>query len=198
MIRLFVALELPLGVRERLAGLAWPIAGARWVEQENLHLTLRFIGEVDEVLAGDIDEGLARIRFDRFVMELAGAGQFGSSRGSQTLWVGTGADTHWHRLQAKIERTIVGAGVAPERRKFHPHVTLARLRRGTGAKIDEFVAAHTGLALGPIRVENFALMSSHLGRNGADYTTEVRYPLQGGAPAGAGSGGADPTGEMLS
>ncbi len=183
MIRLFVALELQQFVRQRLAGLTWPMAGARWVASENLHLTLRFIGDVDEAQADDIDDGLRRIRFDRFVLALEGAGQFGSSRGAQTLWAGVGgAEMELARLQAKIERAVVGAGVAPERRKFHPHVTLARLRRAKIAKASEFVAAHAGLALGPIPVESFALMSSHLGRGGADYTTEVRYQLQGGVP----------------
>ena len=188
MIRLFVALELPLEVRERLAALAWPIAGAHWVGQENLHLTLRFIGDVDEGQAADIDDGLARIHGDGFALTLEGAGQFGSGRGAHILWAGVGGGTSWHRLQAKIERAVVGAGMAPERRKFHPHVTLARLRRAKVAKIDDFVAGHGGLALGPIPMESFALMSSHLGRHGAEYTTEVRYPLNGGALAGAAIG----------
>lgn len=184
MIRVFVALELPEAIRERLAGLVWPIAGARWVAMENLHLTLRFIGEVDEVRAADIDAGLARIEFDAFSFDLAGAGHFGSGNGARALWAGVAACPPLLQLQAKIERAVVQAGEEPERRKFHAHVTLARLRGGHGARVEQFVAEHGGLAMGPIAAPSFALISSSLGRSGADYTTEVRYPLRGGGDGG--------------
>ncbi len=180
MVRLFVAVELPAAIRQRLAGLVWPIAGARWVAMENLHLTLRFIGEVDEGCAADIDGELARIEFDAFSFDLAGAGHFGSGNGARALWAGVAACQALLGLQAKIERAVVRAGAAPERRKFHPHVTLARLRRGGGARVEQFVVEHGGLAMGPIEVASFALISSRLGRGGADYTAEVRYPLNGG------------------
>ncbi len=185
MIRLFVALELPAAVRERLAGLAWPMAGARWLAVENMHLTLRFVGEVNEDKAADIDEALSRVDMDAFNFQLQGAGQFGSRNGARALWAGVAPCPALRRLQAKIERAVVRAGEPAERRKFHPHVTLARLRRGRGARIEQFVAAHGGLASGPIAAVSFALMSSSLGRSGADYTVEVRYPLRGGDAAAA-------------
>ncbi|MDA1133118.1 MAG: RNA 2',3'-cyclic phosphodiesterase, partial [Proteobacteria bacterium] len=126
MIRLFVALGLPAGVRERLALVRAPLPGARWVPPENMHVTLRFIGEVEPPLATEIDTLLSRITAPSFDISLAGLGTFGSRGRVRALWAGVEQTVPLAHLQAKIETACRRAGLPPEGRKFHPHVTLAR------------------------------------------------------------------------
>ena len=127
--RLFVALDLPWGLRDALFHLAGGIPGARWIPPENYHLTLRFIGEVPPTCAEEIDLALTTLRARKLSLTIAGVGCF-SKAGRQTqLWAGVERSEALDRLQAKIENALQRAGLEPERRRFTPHVTLARLRR---------------------------------------------------------------------
>lgn len=177
MIRLFVALTLPDAVRERLALVRAPLPGARWVPPENMHLTLRFIGEVEPAAAAEIDAGLSRISADAFTIEFARLGTFGSRGRVRTLWAGIERSEPLAHLQAKTEAVCVRAGLVPERRKFHPHVTLARCRNAPETLASEFVATHAGFGLPAIPVDSFTLYSSRMGRTGSVYTAEAVYPL---------------------
>ena len=126
--RLFVALELPWTLRERLAALAGAgLPGARWVPPENYHLTLRFIGETPGHRAEDIDVALAGLRARRFTLTMAGLGTFTKGGRSTALWVGVERNPQLEHLQSKIETALQRCGLDPERRRFQPHVTLARL-----------------------------------------------------------------------
>jgi 2'-5' RNA ligase len=178
MIRLFVALGLPAVVCERLALVRAPLPGARWVAPENMHVTLRFIGEVEPPVAAEIDTLLSRIAAPDFDIRLAGLGTFGSRGRVRALWAGVEQTEPLAHLQAKIEAASARAGLAPEGRKFHPHVTLARCKNGREGPAAEFVATYGGFDLPAIPIDAFTLYSSHLGSSGAIYTAEAVYPLE--------------------
>jgi 2'-5' RNA ligase len=175
--RLFVALDLPWEIKERLATLAEGIQGARWVPADNYHLTLRFIGEVPAYRAEEIDVALAGLRGKGFTLMLAGVGTFEKAGREVALWVGVERTPALELLQSKIETALQRAGLEPERRRFVPHVTLARLDNAAPGKLASFVQRHNLLRLGPIPVGHFTLFSSLLGKEASVYTPEVDYAL---------------------
>ena len=175
--RLFVALELPAEARTRLLQMATGLAGARWLPPENLHLTLRFVGEMPGHRAEDLDEALAALRGRGFSLQLSGVGVFEKAGRSQALWAGVERNQQLDHLQNKIEMAVQRAGFAPERRRFTPHVTLARLDQSPPDKLAGWVQAHNLLRAGPLPVGHFTLFSSLLAKDGAVYTAEVDYPL---------------------
>jgi 2'-5' RNA ligase len=177
MIRLFVALPLPQDVRERLSGLSGGLPGVRWIAPENLHVTLRFIGDVDEGVADDLHDALIGVRAPAFDITLGGIGTFGPERRPHALWVGVDRSPALTHLRDKVESALVRAGLEPEARRFTPHVSLARLKDSPGPRLAKFMAGGGGLRIGPIACDHFVLFSSHLGRNGASYTAEAEYPL---------------------
>jgi 2'-5' RNA ligase len=183
MIRLFVGLDLPEGARERLHGLGGGVPGARWIEPENMHLTLRFIGNVAEDVFPDVDEALDRVRAPAFDIEIAGVGEFSRGRHPAMLWAGVAPGPALIDLQRRIEAAVVRAGLAPEGRRFTPHVTLARINDGARSRVKAFVEENSLFRLEPFAVTRFTLFSSHLGRRGASYRAEVDYPLA--VPEGA-------------
>jgi 2'-5' RNA ligase len=176
MIRLFVALQLPEAVRERLVALQGGVPGARWASQEQMHLTLRFIGEVDGNVAHDIDDALAGIRAPSFTLELAGVGEFGG-KNPRALWAGVRPNEALLHLQKKIETALQRIGLPPESRKFSAHVTLARMKGAPREKIVQFLTHHALFASGPFPVSDFVLFSSHLSHGGSIYHPERIYPL---------------------
>ncbi len=182
--RLFVAIELPDAVKDHLSRLCAGVRGARWVDSEQMHLTLRFIGDVDSGQAHDIAVELGQVRAERFALGLSGLGDFSSRGRAATLWVGVRANAALETLQARIESAVRRAGVAPESRNFHPHVTLARFARDRSAKdfggrpdLGRYYLEHEPFSLPPFPVEEFALFSSVLGSEGAHHTMEAAYPL---------------------
>ncbi len=176
--RLFVGLELPWEARRRLAMLGGRgVPGARWVPMENFHLTLRFIGEVPAYRAEEVDEALAALRAKRFALELAGVGTFAKGGRDTTLWVGVTRNPALEHLAGKIETALQRAGMHAERRRFAPHVTLARLDNAPVDKLAGFVQAHNLFRAGPIEVACFTLFSSQLGKEASVYTPEVEYEL---------------------
>ncbi len=176
--RLFVALSLPDEVRARLAVLANGLPGARWVAPNNLHLSLRFLGELDGAEAADVDAALSRVQAPAFDMTLSGIGHFGEGRNLRALWVGVAPNPALMHLHDKVEKALVRTGLAPEGRKFKPHVTLARFKRNPGARLRDYLVDHGLLRLGPIPVRDFRLYSSFLSSQGALYRVEASYPLE--------------------
>ncbi len=176
--RLFVGLDLPWPLRQRLAVLAGGIPGARWVPADNFHMTLRFIGEVPKHQAEEIDIALASLRTRRFSLVLAGVGTFAKGGRDTQLWVGVERNPQLDHLQAKIETALQRVGLEPERRRFAPHVTLARLDNAAPAKLAGFVQAHNLFRSEPVQVEHFCLFSSLLGKEASVYTAEVEYALE--------------------
>ncbi|QQP89041.1 RNA 2',3'-cyclic phosphodiesterase [Skermanella rosea] len=177
MIRLFVALELPEAVRERLAGLGGGVPGARWTEPENLHLTVRFIGEVENGLLPDIDAALGSVSAPAFDLVLDGVGQFGSGSRSRVLWAGVERNDALVHLNQKVESALVRAGLPREERRYSPHVTLARLRDAPQERVGRFIQDRGLFRAGPIRVEHFTLFESRPGSGGPVYDPLREYPL---------------------
>jgi 2'-5' RNA ligase len=176
MIRLFVALSLPEDVAQGLLALQGGVPGARWSTREQLHLTLRFIGEVDERDANAIHEALCGISVSRFTVELKGVGAFGG-KNPRALWAGVAPNEALIHLQRKIESAIQRLGFPAEERKFTPHVTLARLRAAPGARVMDYVADHSLYASGPFETNRFILYSSRMTPNGSIYVAEREYTL---------------------
>lgn len=187
MIRLFVGLDLPPDLCDALQRLTGGIPNARWTPPENYHITLRFIGEVDEDQCDDIHDALTEVRAPAFPLSVAGLGSFEAGSRAHTLWAGVDKEPALLHLRDKVERAVVSAGMEPERRKFQPHVTLASVKQAPLHKVQDFIAHHNLFRAPPFRVERFTLFSSELGRTGPVYTAEADYPLDltAAAPATA-------------
>jgi 2'-5' RNA ligase len=177
MIRLFAALAPPPDLRQTLARLGGGLPGARWTPAENLHITLRFIGEVDELVADAVHEALSCLRAPAFTVELAGLGLFQHGRGTGNLWIGVAAAPPLVHLHDKIERAVVRAGLEPERRRFHPHISLARLKDTPSVRLQAFLAGNNMVG-GTFVADRFALFSSRLGHGDPVYRVETEYPLE--------------------
>lgn len=176
MIRLFAGLEIPEEVKDTLLDLEGGVPGARWIEADNLHLTLRFIGEIDEPLAADVDEALARIKARPFTVRLKSVGAFGG-KNPHALWAGIENPEPLKHLADKCEQAVRAAGVDPEKRKFLPHVTVARLKGAPPGAVQDWIRRH-GLFRAPdFEVTHFTLFSTALKHTGAVYTAERRYIL---------------------
>ncbi len=180
MIRLFVAIPLPELVRDRLAGLSGGVRGARWTPPENMHLTLRFIGEVVEPDLTEIAGALSAIEAPAFPLRFQGVGQFGDRRRARVLWAGVARSGPLHALRDRIENALRGAGIVPEGRRYIPHVTLARLKETRPAHLAPFLAAHAAFETQDFEADRFILYSSHLGQAGAIHTAEAEYLLADG------------------
>jgi 2'-5' RNA ligase len=182
MIRLFATIAIPDATAERLRPLQVGVAGAHWVARADLHLTLRFIGEIDERLAEDVDAELTEIRHAPFRIVLRGAGFFGGET-PHALWIGTAPDPALDELHRKVERACRRAGLPPDPRVWKPHVTLARLTATPLAHAMAFERRLATFQAAPFDVEAFELWSSHRRRGAASvYAPETRYPLTPAAP----------------
>lgn len=174
--RLFVAIRPPQIVRDALLDTMDAVPGARWQDEDQLHLTLRFIGTVERPLAEDIAGELAGVRVPRFDLAVQSVGAFERKGMAHTLWAGLTHSDPLILLQRKIERACQIAGLPPETRRYAPHITLARLGRAS-KPVDGFLAQHANLATASWTVEEFRLYESHLSPSGAHYETVARYPL---------------------
>lgn len=175
--RLFVAIRPPGPIRDLLIDTMDDSPELRWVSQDNLHLTLRFIGEVERPLAEDIANSLARIRFPPFDLRIKGIGRF-EQRNGGTLWARVEPRNPVAALAAKIDRACVEAGLEPERRTFHPHITIARSNRRNAETARALERKSSALTSEPFGVDKFVLFESHLSRHGAHYEQVATYPLR--------------------
>ena len=175
--RLFVALALPDEIADGLAMVQAGVPGANWQTREQLHLTLRFIGEVDGRDATAVDDALSLIEAPRFSLALKGVGEFGGKT-PHALWAGVRDKEPVAFLQRKIETALQRAGLPAEQRKFVPHVTLARLRGSPRGRVMDFLTDHALFASPPFDVEAFILYSSVLTPNGSLYRAERAYRLR--------------------
>jgi 2'-5' RNA ligase len=173
--RLFVAIRPPAAIRTILLGAMHGVRGVRWQDEDQLHLTLRFIGEVDRHLANDVAAALGAIRHPVFTVALNGIGQF-ERRGKGALWAGVTPHDSLRALHKKVDQACQRVGTEPDGRAYHPHITLARFGRGSGP-IDAFVEEEGGLSSTPFAVDSFGLFESHLKADGAVYSMVARYPL---------------------
>ncbi len=176
--RLFVAVPLPEAVTERLAALAGGVPGARWSPAQNMHVTLRFIGDVDGREASDIAAILGEVDGAAFDMAVDGVDVFGGRRDARLLFAGVSPREPLKRLRDKIEAALQRHGLAAEERKYHPHITLARLRGAPADRVGRFLEANGLLMSPPIRVDGFTLFDSVRGNDGAVYRALQTYDLR--------------------
>lgn len=177
MYRLFVAIDLPDGIKNSLADIRSDLPGARWVAAEQLHLTLRFIGEVDDLLFAQIQDVLANVTGSPFHMTLTGIGHFPPGKHARVLWVGMETNEDLLELQRDVELALINAGIAPEERRFSPHITIARMKDIHETRIVAFEEKHREFRTFPFPVDAFHLYSSTLSREGAIHKQEATYPL---------------------
>ncbi|KAB7742252.1 RNA 2',3'-cyclic phosphodiesterase [Parvibaculum sedimenti] len=175
MIRLFTALEIPDEIAERLVRLQRGIEGARWIEQEDFHITLRFIGDIPEDVADDVDAALAEIPFTPFELELEGVGAFGGTK-PHAVWAGVKMTEPLKLLQQRHESAIRRAGPPPETRNYTPHVTLARLRGREADEVYRYIEANNLFASPRFEVTRAVLFSSRASTGGGPYVVERTYP----------------------
>ncbi|HTH96428.1 MAG TPA: RNA 2',3'-cyclic phosphodiesterase [Stellaceae bacterium] len=179
MLRLFVGLGLPPERRLALSLICSGLPGVRWVDPGNFHVTLRFIGEVDEGVAEDIDEALAGIRAKRFQLSIAGLDVFGDPGKPRLLYAGVERVPELLELQQKVENALARIGLMPEGRRYVPHVTLANCKTPSAAGVHRFIVANNLLRLEPFEVESFQLVRSYLTKAGSIYEDVAEYPLKG-------------------
>ncbi len=177
MLRLFVGIPVPDDIRAALEGLCHGLHGVRWVKPENFHLTLRFVGEVDEMVAEDLDATLSGIHAPRFEMALSEIGFFENGRAVRAIWAGAEKTPPLIHLHDKVESATVRAGLPPEARKFRPHVTLARPRGLSHERLAPYLETRAGFRAPPFEVDRFVLFRSHLKREGAHYEILADYGL---------------------
>jgi 2'-5' RNA ligase len=177
--RLFTALEIPPHVAQSLAMMRGGLPGARWIDPENYHLTLRFIGDIDDALAHDIAGMLGRVRRTPFELYLDGLSSFGG-RKPRALVATAAPITPLMEMQAEHERILQRLGLEPEGRKYTPHVTLARLRDSSSHQVADYLSARGYYRSASFQVSRFVLFSSRASVGGGPYLVEAEYPL--GAP----------------
>jgi RNA 2',3'-cyclic 3'-phosphodiesterase len=174
--RLFTALEIPRNAAMSLSLLRGGLPGARWMDVENYHITLRFIGDVDNRTADEIVDRLDRIDRPEFDISLNGTGSFGSKK-PHSVYAGVSYDEEMYALQAEIERICQRLGLPPDPRKFTPHVTLARLRSSRVDDVVHYLSGRGDFHTPRFRVNRFVLLSSRDSVGGGPYLTEEIFPL---------------------
>ncbi len=177
--RLFTGLEMPADAVATLTSLRGGIPGARWIDPENYHVTLRFIGDVDNRTAHSVAEMLDRIQRPVFSITLDGVGVFGG-RKPHSIFANVAASPPLSALQAEQERMMQMLGLPPDPRKFAPHVTIARCRGVSAGVVATYMESRGGFFWGPIEISRFVLFSSRSGQGGGPYVIEEAYPLEGG------------------
>jgi len=174
--RLFTALEIPRSAAMSLSLLRGGLPGARWIDVENYHITLRFIGDVDNRTADEIVDRLDRIDRPEFSLQLSGTGSFGSKK-PHSVYAGVSPTEEMYALQGEIERICQRIGLPPDPRKFTPHVTLARLRSSRVDDVVHYLAGRGDFHTAPFSVSRFVLLSSRDSVGGGPYLTEEVFPL---------------------
>jgi 2'-5' RNA ligase len=180
--RLFTAVEIPEEIGERLAMLRGGLPGARWIDRENYHLTLRFIGDIDDGLARDIAFMLGDVERAPFELRFEGLASFGG-RKPRAVCAAVSASPAFYDLQAEHERLMQRVGLDPEGRKYSPHVTLARLRDSSARQVADYLGSREPFRSPPFTVTRFVLYSSRASVGGGPYVVEAAYPLNPRAPS---------------
>ena len=178
--RLFVALPLPAPVRDMLAALAEPLPGVNWTPPEQLHVTLRFLGDVNTATMQAMAERLATVRVSPFILPIEGLGTFPPNRPPRVLWIGLGSGhPRLFQLRQRLDDALLATGLQLDVRTFHPHITLARCTEDAAPAVTHWMHKHRAVAPPPFRVESFDLYASELRPAGAVHTLKQRFPLGG-------------------
>jgi 2'-5' RNA ligase len=174
--RIFTGVEIPAEVAQSLSTLRGGLPGARWIDPENYHLTLRFIGDVDGALARDVTQILGGVQRRAFEIALNGIDHFGGKK-PRAVIASVAANGALTELQAEHERILQRIGLPPEQRKYTPHVTLARLRDSSSRDVADYLSIRGAFKTPPFPVSRFVLFSSRNSTGGGPYVIEAAYPL---------------------
>ena len=174
--RLFTGLEIPQDVANELSLLRGGLRGSRWIDPENYHITLRFIGDIDDMMAREVAQILGQVRRSGFELRLDGLSSFGGRR-PRALVATVGLSQTMTELQAEHERLMRRVGLEPEGRKFTPHVTLARFRDTSSMEVADYLSARPLFRSLPFKISRFVLFSSRASTGGGPYVVEAAYPL---------------------
>jgi 2'-5' RNA ligase len=174
--RLFTALEIPHDAAKSLSLLRGGLPGARWIDTENYHITLRFIGDVEGHVADEIANALDRVERAPFILSLTSVGQFGGKK-PHSIWAGVEPKPELIQLQGEIERICQRLRLPADPRKFVPHISLARLKNADVEDVAFYLASRGNFATVPFNVSRFVLLSSRDSVGGGPYVTEEVYPL---------------------
>jgi len=174
--RLFTGLEIPPEIATELSLLRGGLSGARWIDVQNYHLTLRFIGDIDERTASDVYLALERVRRPPLSVTLDGLSAFGGDK-PRAIVAKAKPEPQLVELQAEHERLIRRIGIPPEPRKFVPHVTLARLRAASSIAVADYIGARGYFLNRTFEANRFVLFSSRASTGGGPYVVEAAYPL---------------------
>ena len=175
--RLFIAIDLPERIKDDITATYVALPGARWIDETNLHLTLRFIGDVPGDVAERIATALRSVNGPPFSLKIKSVGFFPPRREPRILWTGIDESEEVMRLQARIERMLTSIGIDPDARKFHPHVTVARLNCTPPHNVAQYVTHNSLFATEPFSVSSFHLYSSFLRKEGALHEKIASYEL---------------------
>lgn len=175
MARLFIAIELPGEMRETLSSFCCDLPGIRWVPPEQIHLTLRFLGDVQPKEMARLKEALAAIVFAPFPLTVRGVGHFPSHGHPRVLWIGLEDSPPLLELQGRVEAAVTGVGIVPEERSFSPHITIARIKENASAAVALFEAKHRPCGFPPFTVNDFILFSSVLNPKGATHRRDETF-----------------------
>jgi 2'-5' RNA ligase len=178
MYRLFIAIDFPDEIKDDLANICFGVQGAKWVPKEQMHLTIRFIGDVDEAQYHAVSSGLSDVNASGFDLRIKGVGHFPLRNQPRVLWAGIEKNEAFAELRDFVETSLRECGIAPEERKFAAHITLARLGPHTPLPgIMNFLSVNGLFSTGPLPVEEFHLYSSVLTDTGAIHRREATYEL---------------------
>jgi RNA 2',3'-cyclic 3'-phosphodiesterase len=178
MYRLFVAIDPPDSTKQALAEISYGLPGAKWLDPEQMHIILKFIGEVDGAVFRDAMEALATIHMDPFELTIKGLGFFPPRGEPKLLWAGIENDDRLKQLRNKVESTLVRAGMENEKRKFAPHIGLAKIKETPPGRLATYLGQNALFRLPPFQVTEFCLFSSFLASERAIHQIEAAYPLR--------------------
>ena len=178
MLRLFAAIAIPWDIAQGLAEHQTGFNGAQWRTAEQLHITLRFVGDASETRADDLDSELSAIAIEPFDLQLTGVGHFGEPQDIHAIWAGVAESAALTRLQKRCESAARRAGIEADTRLYRPHVTLAYLKRPDPGAVMDWEAANNLLHSPAFTVKRFGLYSTHKTRDGSAYRLERDYPLR--------------------
>lgn len=176
--RLFIAIDLPDSVIGTLIMERPSIEGIRWQDASQMHLTLRFIGDVPQQVAGEINSGLQELQYSSFTMDIKGFGRFPPKGYPRVFWAGIEKNRALEELQEATESVCREAGLEPERRPYIPHITLGKVKKADKNEIDTFINQHKDFIIPHITVDEFILYSSRLKPDGAVHTPEEIFSME--------------------
>jgi 2'-5' RNA ligase len=177
MIRLFIAIDIPERIRDEIADTYRAIPGARWIDETSLHCTLRFIGEIPETEINTITSSLRHVSSPKVTLKVSNAGFFPPRKEPRILWFGFDYPPEFLTLQSKIEKACINSGLEPDLRKFHPHITVARLNNPHKEKVAEFIVSNSLFTTEQFEVSEFHLYRSLAGKNTSHYEKLLSFPL---------------------